>query len=303
MSRFFRIGLVVIVVLAPAYWLLLRHSPSPGASYVLDIARVRALADSVPGAKALEVRYEKICDLKFYEGMLMAGDPWTPTSMPIYSFQLVFPDSTLLIDTAMARAIAKPDALLLSFDDAAWQRLLVAMEHAEQIVITHEHMDHIGGIAAHPRLAQIRDRVRLTEEQLGNPEGMDPAQLPADAMAGYEPLRYDVMHAIAPGVVLIEAPGHTPGSQMVYVKRADGRELLFLGDVSWRERNIEQVRERPLLMTLVIGENREQVLGQFQALNALRASEPALAQVPGHDGPAMERFTAAGLLQPGFAAP
>ena len=32
--------------------------------------------------------------------------------------------------------------------------------------------------------------------------------------------------------------GYTPGSQMVYVKRADGREILFLGDVAWQMSNI-----------------------------------------------------------------
>ena len=35
--------------------------------------------------------------------------------------------------------------------------------------------------------------------------------------------------SIAPGIVLKRAAGHTPGSQMVFVKMEDGRELLFLG--------------------------------------------------------------------------
>ena len=46
--------------------------------------------------------------------------------------------------------------------------------------------------------------------------------------------------AVAPGVVVIPAPSHTLGSQMVFVKLADGREFLFAGDIatmasSWRE--------------------------------------------------------------------
>jgi hypothetical protein len=87
---------------------------------------------------------------------------------------------------------------------------------------------------------------------------------------------------------------------MVFVKRADGREVLFLGDVSWRTLNIEQVRERPLFMTLLIGEDRQAVLAQFAALNELSRREPGLAQVPGHDSVAVERLTAAGYMQPGF---
>lgn len=292
------IGLVAIGV--PGYYALVKHSPAPGDAFPLDIARIRALADSIPGDKPTAVRYEDVLALRFVEAMLMAGDPWKQTPMPVYSYQLVFPTRTIIVDTALAKADGKPEFLGIRYDDTAYQRMNAAMTRASQIVITHEHMDHIGGIAAHPQLAQLKPALRLTAEQLANPKGMEPVKLPAGPLAGYEPLRYDDLLAIAPGVVLIKAPGHTPGSQMVYIKRADGRELLLLGDVSWRRRNIEQVRERPLFMTLLIGENREQVIAQFAALNALARSEPGIALVPGHDGPAVEAVAAAGLLEAGF---
>jgi len=238
--------------------------------------------------------------MRFYEAMLMAGDPWNETPMPVYSYQVVFPDRTIVIDTALARADAKPDFIGLRYDDAAYRRMNGAMAQASLIVVTHEHMDHIGGVAAHPDLARLKPALRLTAEQLANPRGMAPVKLPPEPLAGYEALQYDRLHALAPGVVLIKAPGHTPGSQMVYVRRADGRELLFLGDVSWRVRNIEHVRERPLFMTLLIGEDRGAVMAQFQALHDVRLAEPGLAFVPGHDGPAVAALVAAGLLQPGF---
>lgn len=290
----------LFVLGAAGYYPLVRQSPPPNASYKLDIARVRALGDSLPGDKAAAVRFEKVMDLQFSEAMLMAGDPWRSTPMPVYSYQLVFPQQTIVVDTALSLDIAKPGFMVSDYDDAAFSRMSAAMEKASLIVVTHEHMDHIGGIAVHPHLAQLLPALRLTVEQVANPKGMKPAELPPEVMKTYEPLRYQDLLAIAPGVVLIKAPGHTPGSQMVYVKRADGRELLFLGDVSWRLRNIEQLRERPLFMTLIIGENRTQVLGEFQALHDLAQREPKLAQVPGHDGPAVDALASAGLLQAGF---
>jgi glyoxylase-like metal-dependent hydrolase (beta-lactamase superfamily II) len=33
----------------------------------------------------------------------------------------------------------------------------------------------------------------------------------------------------APGVVLIKAAGHTPGSQMVHVRLASGKEVMLVG--------------------------------------------------------------------------
>lgn len=299
--RWVLLGLAVAGV--PGYYALFRHSPAPEAPYALDLARVRAVAGTLPGPGPSAVRYEHVMTLKFFDAMTIAGGSFAISPMPVYAFQLDWPDRTVIVDTALPRELAKPEFLAMFFDAAALGRLQSAMERASQIVITHEHMDHIGGIATHPRLAQLLPALRLTAEQLGNPRGMEPARLPAAVMQGYAPLQYDGLHALAPGVVLLKAPGHTPGSQMVYVRRADGRELLLLGDVSWKRRNVDAVRERPLFMTLLIGEDRGQVIAQFQALHDLAAVEPALALVPGHDGPELDRIAAAGFLEQGFRLP
>lgn len=304
MSKFMRRLVSTIVVLlvlgVPGYYLLVQHSPAQGTAYALDIAKVRQLAGAIPGDKPSALRYENIMDFRFAKAMVAAGDPWQWTSIPVYSWQLVYPDKTVIVDTGMNREIAKPEFLVPKYDDAAYARMQAAMEKASLIVLTHEHMDHIGGLAAHPHLAALLPALKLTDEQLDNPKGMAPAVLPAAVMKNYQPIHYDGMMAIAPGVVLIKSPGHTPGSQMVYVQRADGHELLLLGDVSWQMRNIEIVRERPLFMTAMIGENRDQVLGEFAALHALLQSEPDIKLVPGHDGETVKALTAAGLVTQGF---
>lgn len=301
MKKLFRWILVLVVLAGGYYWLAVDSHMPADASFPLDLAEVRQLADAVPGAKPSQLRFEKVLTTRFAKGMAVTGDGWGWTDVPIYSYQLVFPDRSVLIDTAMDRAIAGPDFMVPAYDAEAWQRMLTAMERADQIVITHEHMDHIGGVAAHPKLADLLPKLRLTEEQLAHPSRMFPARLPKDVFAGYQPLRYERVHALAPGVVLIKAPGHTPGSQMVYVQLADGREILLLGDVVWKMRNIEVQRERPRWVTaLIVREDRHAVFGQIRTLGDLMKNEPGVKIVPGHDGPVVETLATEGYLQPGF---
>jgi glyoxylase-like metal-dependent hydrolase (beta-lactamase superfamily II) len=301
MRKLIRWVLILAVLAGGYYWMVVDSRMPADASYPLDMTEVRKLADSLPGVKPMQVRFEKVMSFTFPWAMAVAGDDWSGVEIPIYSFQVIYPESTVIVDSAMDRSIAKPGFMVPFYDDAAWQRMLKAMEKASLIVITHEHSDHSGGIAAHPNLKTLLPIIRLTEEQLAHPSRMFPARLPEGVFDGYQPLQYERYHAIAPGMVLIKAPGHTPGSQMVYVKLTDGREILFLGDVVWKMRNIETQRERPRWVTaLLVREDRHAVFGQIKTLGELAKTEPGVKIVPGHDGPVIDALTAEGYLQAGF---
>jgi glyoxylase-like metal-dependent hydrolase (beta-lactamase superfamily II) len=301
MKRLLRWILILAVLTGGYYWLVVDSRMPADADFQLDLVEVRRLAGSLPGAKPSAVRYEHIYDSRFTAGMVVAGDGWSGTDLSIYSYQVIYPDRTAVIDTAMSRDLPLPGFAIQNYDDAAWQRLLAAMDQAALMVVTHEHMDHIGGVVAHPRLAEILPRVRLTEAQLAHPDRMWPVKWPDAALDGYSPLAYERYHAIAPGMVLIKAAGHTPGSQMVYLQLADGRELLLLGDVVWKQRNIDLQRERPRWVTaLLVREDRHAVFGQIKALGELMRNEPGVKLVPGHDRAVVEALAAEGYLQPGF---
>ena len=224
--------------------------------------------------------------------------------MGVFSYQVISPTRRLLIDTTMNEATAKANEGK-HFDTAAFARVVAAMNEVETIIVTHEHFDHLGGLAAQPNLSALLAKTKLTAEQVGSlPDSIKPGTWPAAGLQGYPPLVTGALFALAPGVVLIKSPGHTPGSQMVYVQRADGVEYLFIGDVAWSKENIDRVRGRAgLVSQFFLKEDRAAVIRQLAQLHRLSQAEPSVHIVPGHDLATIEALKNGLLLADHFVQP
>jgi glyoxylase-like metal-dependent hydrolase (beta-lactamase superfamily II) len=182
-------------------------------------------------------------------------------------------------------------------DAGSFERVEAAMKKASAIVFTHEHVDHVGGAAAAPDFPAIAKQVVMTREQLDSPR-LERGDFPPGALASLQPLAYEGLHAIAPGVVLQKAPGHSPGTQLVYVELANGQRYLFIGDIAWSQDNVNLQRGRPLIVHLLAGEDRAAVASQLRAIKGLPTDVHVIAA---HDPVALENDLRAGLYRDGFS--
>ena len=288
---------LLVMSLAGYYWLFV-DSHMPSGTYAVDLVEVRKLSDTVAGEKPVEIRVERVTSFRFPMTAAVSGAGWNEVEVPVYSYQVAYADRTVVIDAGVEGVEASKDP---AFDRQAYDRMLAAMKTASAVVVTHEHPDHIGGLVTHPSLPEVLGHTQLTQEQVEHPEKMFGLKFPDGALASYRPLAYDRYHALAPGIVLIKSPGHTPGSQMVFVKTAGGREYLFLGDIAWRFESVERLSARARFVSLFfLGEDRDAVLLQLAELKRLHDANPDLVMVAGHDISQMSELVNTGKIVQGF---
>lgn len=303
MKRLF-LRLLLLVAVAAAgtvYWLFYDNRPPSDGTFPLDIAALRQEAASIPGPGPERIEVETIYRSSVPKIAMVTGSSWEQFEQARNSYRLVWADRTAIIDTANDAAMAWSDRWTQSYDEAAWKRMQRALDAAALIVVTHEHGDHIGGLLQSPNRSTLLPKALLNPEQVKSSDY--DRYWSSDWRKQFRPFAYQGIKAIAPGVVLIRAPGHTSGSQLIYVRRADGREFIFMGDTASSLDNVRLIRPRSryVMSSGTHGDDRDAVFRQTIALNRLLNTQPGLVLVPGHDAAAVDAMVGSGLLARGFA--
>lgn len=291
-------ALVVVIVTAIGayvYWMFYDNRMPSSGEFVLDIDAIRLMSQSIDGPLAQRIEVETLSHTFAPKIAMAAGTDWSQVDLVRNSFKVTFPNQSVLIETGQSRANAMRFGAD-SYDDEAWQRMLEAMTSAHIVLITHGHADHAGGLLELAGDERVRAAARLNANQI---EAMKSGGLAATA---FEPtLEADEPLAVAPGIVVIPAPGHTPGSQLVYVKLQDGREYLFVGDTASLADNVRLLRPRSrYVMSNMSGDDRPAVFLQSRAIQVLLIQEPKIYLVPGHDATETESLIDGGAITRGF---
>ena len=293
--------LLVFAILSVAFAVLFTRAPLPlGAPRGFDLNLVRAIARADPAPLPTSVGRWVVGRAHYPRAVVGASwDFATSITMVFAAFQIAWPDHYIVVDAPHERSTHDDRFGGEDYDQAAFDGVSEALRHADQILFTHEHLDHVRGASRSPHWNELVPRVRLTQQQLEH--------MPADA--GFEAEQLAALEAaplteptrVAPGVVLIPAPGHTPGSLFVYIALASGQEVLLVGDAVWSHHNLNRAVGRPLALSLALHEDRETTLAQARGLITLRDAQPTLAVVPAHDDLTVQSYVQGGFLLEGFA--
>lgn len=165
MSKFIRILGVLVVICGVGYYFALMTSSVPDSSdFELDMTTIRSLANE-GGSLPVRINSELISRGEMPAIAIMAGESWDPVDIDIFSFQVIYPTASIIIDTAMDEEMTK-NMIEADFRAEPYARMMKAMEEAHSIVMTHEHFDHIGGLVVHPALKDLLIKASITKEQI-----------------------------------------------------------------------------------------------------------------------------------------
>lgn len=286
-------------------WLLLALCAPPAmaaeslaASWTADLAEIRRLAHLVPGPLPTRINVEKFAESRRSKKFSVKGAADEPSIQARTAYQVVFPGGQVMIDAGMNQQIHRffgRGSEEPYFPEAA-QRVEQALRAARLILLTHEHGDHVGGVIDTPWTGQLAPKTLLTRDQLRTlmtaPQ-VPEIRLTEQAAGRFLTVDYASYLPVAPGMVLIKAPGHTPGSQMVYVALKSGAEYLFAGDAAW---HMDAIRLQAPKDAPWLTEDNGTLLPQLAWLDSLQRAAPRLHVVVSHDEDQRLRYVASGVL-------
>jgi WD40 repeat protein len=230
------------------------------------------------------------------------GSPWEKWDSVMNATLVRHPQGDVLIDTGLGKTIMAqmeqmPFLFRLQTDleqlQTAADQLDAAGYNRQQlryILLTHAHWDHVSGVPDFPgvpvlvteaerRFIDEGGRVTVTARNI------DRSLLTDYTFEGRPYLGFDRSHDLYGdgSLVIVPAPGHTPGSVVVFVTLPGGARYAFVGDLVWQLEGILEREERPWATSKTLGEDSAALRNAMLRMSAIASRYPQITIVPAHD--------------------
>jgi glyoxylase-like metal-dependent hydrolase (beta-lactamase superfamily II) len=306
--------LALIALVGIAVWWLGSSVPVPESSgfWLAQPDAIDQLRRAATGTGPREVRVGIVGRTDFPAWLNTAWGGFDREPRVFITLQLLYADgSHVMIDAPFGQATMQ--AILgdgAKFDADQFARMQSALASAQSIFLTHLHRDHVGGLVDAPDPGALLIRTALTSEQKaelrrkGDVKTSDPSTLGFD-VPSFDGIRvlpaFDRFAGVAPGVVAVKTPGHTPSHLVFYIRTAGGREMLYVGDLVWSFRNLETGRSRPRAISqYYLREDAPAVADELRALITFAELNPEVEILVSHDADRLERQSDLGVIEEGL---
>ncbi|WP_280366509.1 MBL fold metallo-hydrolase [Nocardia wallacei] len=221
--------------------------------------------------------------------------------MAMGAFLIEHPRARFLVDPAICAAVHKrvlpgmpfpvgllvsPEKPVLGLADALAGRDLSG-DDIDFALATHLHWDHISGLLDMPGSLELRVPAMEYEWAMNGdtaPYGVVRAPLRDRRIGNIEldgppVLTFTRSHDLFGdgAVILVDLPGHTPGSIGVLLAVDDGTRVLLVGDAIWNTVQIELIREKAPMPGRLFDADRDKTFETVQRLHALPAGIEVIA--------------------------
>jgi glyoxylase-like metal-dependent hydrolase (beta-lactamase superfamily II) len=158
------------------------------------------------------------------------------------------------------------------------------------LVLSHAHWDHVSGVPDFPGVP-----VWVTGAERAFIGGSSDSSAIARSFTSTKYSIYDFEGGPYLGfpkshdvwgdgsIVIVPAPGHTPGSVVVFVTLPSGKRFALLGDLVWQSEGVEIPAERPWLLQHLVDVDPAAVRENIGRVAAIHARFPEVRMFPAHD--------------------